>query len=126
MSTPHTTPARDARLSTLVALARLLERIEHSAQARDPGAYRLLVQRIQAVLADDLPEDGRRAVLDAFPATAEIDENLHYAQAGLSRATLDLSVATEMRTAALLARLARKTPEPNPRRGDTATGEPGR
>ena len=107
MSTPHTTPARDARLRTLVALARLLERIEHSPQVRDPGAYRLLVQRIQAALAEDLPEDGRHAVLQVFPATAEIHENLHYAQAGLTRVSLDLSVATEMRTAALLARIAK-------------------
>jgi hypothetical protein len=110
MSTPHTTPARDARLTTLAALARLLERIEHSPQPRDAGAYRLLVQRIQAVLAEDLPEDGRRAVLQAFPGTAEIQENLHYAQAGLSRAPLDLSVATEMRAAELLARVARSAP----------------
>jgi hypothetical protein len=112
MSTPHTTPARDARLATLVALARLLERIEHSPQARDAGAYRMLVQRIQAVLAEDLPGEGRRAVLDAFPATAEIHENLHYAQAGLSRAPLDLSVATEMRAADLLARVSKAAPSP--------------
>ena len=110
MPTPHTTPTREARLATLVALARLLERVEHSPQPRDAGAYRLLVQRIQAVLAEDLPEDGRRAMLEAFPATAEIHENLHYAQAGLSRAPLDLSVATELRAAGLLARVAKAAP----------------
>jgi hypothetical protein len=110
MSTPHTTPARDARLTTLVALARLLERIEQSPRARDAAAYRLLVQRIQAVLAEDLPDDGRRALLEAFPGTAEIYENLHYARAGLSRSPLDLSVATEMRAADLLARVAQAGP----------------
>ena len=89
---------------------RLLERIEHSAQARDPAAYRLLVQRIQSVLAEELPDDGRRAVLAAFPATAEIHENLHYAQAGLSRAPLDLSVTTKMRAAALLKRISKAAP----------------
>ena len=107
MTHPPLRTPRDARLDTLAALARLLERIEHSSRPRDAAAYRLLVQRIQALLAEDLPDEGRREVLKAFPATAELYENVHYAQAGLALAAIDLSVATEMRTAELLARIAK-------------------
>jgi hypothetical protein len=107
MSHPPLRSPRDARLDTVVALARLLQRIENSTRPVDPDAYRLLVRRLQAALAEDLPEAGRRAVLEAFPAAAEIYENLHYAQAGLALAPIDRSVATEMRTTELLARIAR-------------------
>ena len=120
MSHPPLRSPRDARLDTVVALARLLQRIENSTRPVDPDAYRLLVRRLQAALAEDLPEAGRRAALEAFPAAAEIYENLHYAQAGLALAPIDRSVATEMRATELLARLARAA------RGPAAAGaEPG-
>jgi hypothetical protein len=47
-------------------------------------------------------------VLGAHPAAAELYENLHYAQAGLSRSTLERSVATEMLAAQVLAKAARR------------------
>jgi hypothetical protein len=98
--------AAKTRLENLIALARLLERIETSADAVGAEQYRGLVQQIGALLEDELPHEAVEAVLAAFPATAELYENLTYDKAGLSRSPLDRSVAAEMKAAALLRKLA--------------------
>jgi hypothetical protein len=97
-----------SRLETVIALARLLERVEQSAAQVGADQYRALVRQIGLALDEDLPEDALNAVLGAHPATAEIYENRHYAQSGLSRSSLDRSVASEMETSRLLARVAKK------------------
>ena len=97
-----------SRLEQLIALGGVLERIEQRGMAVGAEQYRQLVGRIKHALEEDLPADARDAVLAAHPATAEIYENLHYAQAGLSRSSLERSVASEMRAAELLNRLRRK------------------
>jgi hypothetical protein len=96
-----------ARLETLIALARLLERVEASTRAVGAGQYRSLVRQIESLLSAPLPAPALRAILDAHPATAEIWENLHYATSGLSRASLDRSVATESLATQLLQRISR-------------------
>jgi len=106
MSRPGTEPLH-TRLETLIALARLLERVEASPAAVGAGQYRALVRRIQAALQAPLPAAAREAILKAHPATAEIYENLHYEIAGLSRSSLDRSVATEMLATQLLHKVAR-------------------
>ena len=95
------------RLEHLIALAGLLERIEQ--RRMDVGAeqYRALVVRLQRALGEELPGDALQAVLAAHPATAELYENLHYAQAGLSRAALERSVGSELQTQRLMQRLRR-------------------
>jgi hypothetical protein len=95
------------RLETLIALARLLERVEASTRAVGAGQYRSLVRQIETLLSAPLPGPALRAILDAHPATAEIWENHHYATSGLSRAPLDRSVATERLATELLQRVAR-------------------
>ena len=105
---PALTASVKTRLENLIALARLLERIE-TAAAPGVGAdqYRALVGQVAALLADaELPAQARDAVLGAFPATAELYENLTYDRAGLSRAPLDRAVAAEMQATALLHRVA--------------------
>jgi hypothetical protein len=47
-------------------------------------------------------------VLGAHPAAAELYENQHYAQSGLSRSSLERSVQSEMLASQLIARAARK------------------
>jgi hypothetical protein len=95
------------RLETLIALARLLERVEASTRAVGAGQYRSLVRQIESLLSGPLPGPALRAILDAHPATAVIWENLHYATSGLSRAPLDTSVATERLATQLLQRISR-------------------
>ena len=106
MAAPRTEPLH-TRLETLIALARLLERVEASTRAVGAGQYRSLVRQIESLLSAPLPGQALHAILDAHPATAMIWENLHYATSGLARSPLDASVATERLATELLQRVAR-------------------
>ena len=106
MAGPGTEPLH-TRLETLIALARLLERVESSPAAIGAGQYRSLVRRIGSALQAPLPGPALQAILNAHPATAEIYENLHYDTSGLSRSSLDRSVASEMLATQLIHRIAR-------------------
>jgi hypothetical protein len=97
------------RLETVIALARLLERVERTPSGASADQYRALVLQLQAALEEGLPTDALNAVLSAYPAAGEVYENMHYAVSGLSRSTLDRSVASEMATSQLLARFAARS-----------------
>ena len=95
------------RLENVIALARLLERVERSTVAPNPDQYRALVRQLGDALEADLPEEALKAVLGASPAAAELYENLHYEKSGLSRSPLDRSIQTEMLTSQTLHRIAK-------------------
>ncbi|MEO7337557.1 MAG: hypothetical protein ABIV63_13345 [Caldimonas sp.] len=102
------------RLENVIALARLLERVERSPKAPDAEQYRALIRQLGTALEGDLPHDALQAVLGAHPATAELYENLHYEKSGLSRSPLERSIGTEMATSQALHRIAqgaRNTPK---------------
>ena len=109
MAAPSTEPLH-TRLETLIALARLLERVEASPAAIGASQYRALVRRIQQALGAPLPGPALQTILNAHPATAEIYENLHYESSGLSRSSLDRSVTTEMLATQLIHKIARTVP----------------
>ncbi len=119
MATPHTpqsphfenaSPVESVqnRIETLVAMARLLDRIDGSGQAVGAGQYRAVVARLQAALSAPIPEPVLEAILSAHPGASEIYENLHYEQSGLSRSSLDRSVSTEMLATKAIASAARR------------------
>ncbi|HEY9067812.1 MAG TPA: hypothetical protein VIO33_22700 [Burkholderiaceae bacterium] len=114
MSAPKldVTPSVKNHIETLVALAGLLQRVEKT-PIEKVGAdqYRTLVRQVEAALAEEMPDAALQAVLNAYPATAEVYENVHYARSGLSRSGLDRSVASEMLASKLIAK-ARDTIEP--------------
>ncbi|MEO5695496.1 MAG: hypothetical protein ABIQ60_00010 [Burkholderiaceae bacterium] len=95
-----------SRLETVIALARLLERVERNPVQVGADQYRGLVNQLQQALAQELPEDALQAVLGAHPFTAELYENMHYAQSGLSRSSLERSIGSEMLASQALARAA--------------------
>ncbi len=97
-----------SRLETVIALARLLERVEASGVAVGADQYRALVQRLALALSQELPQDALNAVLGAHPAAAELYENLHYEQSGLSRASLERSVSSELIASQAITKAARK------------------
>ena len=97
-----------SRLENAIALARLLERIETSAVAFNADQYQALVRQLQIALAQELPHDALQAVLGAYPAAAELYENAHYGESGLSRSSLERSVGSEMLASQTIARAARK------------------
>jgi hypothetical protein len=100
-------PTVKSKLETLVALARLLEKVDHSTQALAADQYRSLIERVKALLADDLPADALNAIVAHFPATAELYENLNYAHAGLVRAPLEQAVEAERLALQAIARWRR-------------------
>jgi len=101
-----------SRLENVIALARLLERVERHPSAPHPDQYRALVRQLAEALDADLPEEALKAVFGAYPASGEVYENRHYARSGLSRAPLERSIQTEMVTAQLLRRVAAKDWKP--------------
>src|SRR5262245_44596406 len=84
-----------SRLHTVVALADLLESVETGTARATAEGYRLLVQRLQLALAHDFPVDALLAVLNQYPATSDLYENMHYEHSGLFRAPLRSSVSSE-------------------------------
>ena len=96
------------KLETVVALAHLLECVETGTASASADGYRCLVLRLQAALSEDIPAEALQAILTAYPATAQLVENLHYGHSGLSRAPLEKSVSSELLAKQVLARAARR------------------
>lgn len=92
-------------LLSLVRLAQLLESVEH--RAVDPHQYRLLAERLGAELREHQGHEMLAGLLDHFPAAAELYENLQYGHAGLVRAPLEMSLASELAARSLLERVRR-------------------
>lgn len=101
---PHETVK--SRLENVIALARLLDRVEASAVKINANQYQVLVHKLKVALAQELPHDALQAVLGAHPAAAELYENQHYAESGLSRSSLERSVGSEMLASQAIARAA--------------------
>ncbi len=96
------------RLEAVIALAQLLERVEARPTSITAAQYRTLVQRLGIALAQEMPAEALQAVLGSHPAAAEVYENLHYAQSGLSRSPLERSVESEKLARQVLERAARR------------------
>lgn len=93
------------RLVPLAAMARLLEKLDRSSEPVDPAQYRHVVQRLQSLMAECPVDDALHAVLEVFPAAAELYENLHYEHAGLCRAPLERSLTSEAAAREAIGRL---------------------
>ena len=84
------------RIENLVAMARLLERVDADPALVGAGQYQALVRKVQSLLEDpELPDAALRAILGASGACATLYENLHYDRSGLSQSPLDAAVASE-------------------------------
>lgn len=97
-----------AKLETVIALARLLEHVERSPLKVGADQYQALVHRLKTALAEKLPEEALNAVLGAHPATAELYENMHYEHSGLCRSPLERSINAETLAVQTLARFSKK------------------
>jgi hypothetical protein len=94
-----------SELLPLARLAHLLQALEGQARAADPHQYRLLVDRLTAELREHQGHEALPGLLDHFPAAAMVYENLQYAHAGLCRASLELSLTSELAARELLGRV---------------------
>ena len=93
IATPRSAPAS---LTVILTLARLLERLERSSSPIGADQYRSVVLHLCAALREMQAEIPVQDVLTAYPATAELYENLNYDHAGLCRAPLEASLASEL------------------------------
>jgi hypothetical protein len=106
----NTSPA-NANMN-LVVLAQMLERLDRSAQAVDAEQYRTVASRLAAEL-DAAPRDAALdRVLEAFPAAAQLYENLNYRHAGLCRSPMDAALAAELAARAAIDGARRKPAQP--------------
>ena len=109
MRAMDTTATTRTHLAVAHALAQLLERLERSSVAVDPGQFRDVVRRLSVELVALQGEPALDALLRASPATAELYENLNYQAAGLCRSDLDRSLQAELAARAALRHAARRT-----------------
>lgn len=78
------------------SLAHLLEHIEHSGGPISAHQYQKVALALKAALSDSLPEAAMATLLEKYPAAAEIHESMNYETAGLSRASLESNVSSEV------------------------------
>ncbi len=89
----------------LLTLAQLMERMERRLVPMAADQYRSVVAHLSKELAEVPPGEDLDFLLQAFPATAELYENLQYAHAGLCRSPLDASLEAELQARNVLKRL---------------------
>lgn len=80
----------------LVALARMLERLERSSTPVDADQFRFVVEHLKAELGAATHDAALEAVLATFPQAAELYENMQYEHAGLCRTPLEAATAAEI------------------------------
>jgi hypothetical protein len=91
-----TAASLQSRIENLVAMARLLERVDADPALIGAQQYQALARKVGTLLDDaELPDSALRAILGASPACATLYENLHYDRSGLSQTSLDAAVASE-------------------------------
>jgi hypothetical protein len=99
------------RLRVLVTLAKLLERLEHSAVRVSAEQYRSVTEHLVRELAAVEHDGTFEKLLTVFPAMAELYENEYYEHAGLCRSPLDASLAAELEAKNVLIRAAKAMPQ---------------
>ncbi|MDM0049547.1 hypothetical protein [Variovorax sp. J22R115] len=101
------TPAHKTDLAVTHVLAQLLERLEHSAVPMGAEQYRSVVMHLVEEFRDVEPGAQLGQLLDAYPAAAEVYENMNYQFAGLCRSALDTSLSAELAAKSAIERAMR-------------------
>ena len=101
------TVAIPAELTVVVALAKLFQRLDAQPAAVSPDQYRAVAQRLGEALQQAPAGPPLDAVLRAFPAVAELYENLQYAHAGLCRSPLEAGLNAELAARQAIGRAAK-------------------
>lgn len=102
-----TTTHTASELAVAGLLAPLLQRLEASREPVGADQYRSVVRHLSEQLRAHQDHPGLAALLDAYPAAAELYENLNYAHAGLCRSPLEVSLNAELKARATLDKAAR-------------------
>lgn len=105
---------RKTDLTVIVTLARLLERLDASAEAVGAEQYRSVVRGLATELQALQNGEALQAVLRAHPSAAELYENLYYQHAGLCRSPLELALDAEIEAKQVLNRAAKTAAQSKP------------
>lgn len=103
MNTTKPLPTKE-NLAITHVLADLLERLEHSSVPVGAEQYRSVVTHLVNEFGDVKAGTALGALLDNYPAAAELYENINYELAGLCRSSLDQSLAAENEAKAVIRR----------------------
>lgn len=105
----NTTDSRliPSHLQVVLVLARLLQRLESRPRGVSADQYRDVAGRLAHALGEVPADRTLQAILDAYPAAAELYENLNYRHAGLCRSPLELALGTEMAAREAIGKAAR-------------------
>jgi len=104
-TTQRVTPK--ARLAVAHLLAQLLERLDRSAEPVGAEQYRSVVRHLAEEFEELQSYPGLSPLLDAYPSSAELYENLNYRHAGLCRSPLEHSLDAELQARQLIERARR-------------------
>ncbi len=91
------TPTAPARLAVAVLLSQLLQRLDHSQVSVGAEQYRSVARHLAEEFEQLASDPLLSQLLDAYPAAAELYENLNYRHAGLCRSPLDVALDAEQR-----------------------------
>jgi hypothetical protein len=97
-------------MDNAVELALLLEKVERTASPAKANLYQVIVHQLRRVLVRGLQANDLECLLEAFPAAAELFENIHFQQLGLSRAPVLNAAYSAAMTKRLMARLVKPLP----------------
>jgi len=104
---PQTTPSpkstqRLAELQPIAALAKILQEVEAGGYAGHAEQYQHVASQLSQLLADVEPDEILYSIFNAYPAAAELYENVRYAHAGLCLHDIDAAIKAETAAAELL------------------------
>lgn len=99
----------NARLAVAHLLAQLLERLERSAVPVGAEQYRSVVRHLVGEFDELASDQALSRLLDAYPAAAQLYENLNYQHAGLCRSPLEPSLDAELLARKAIERARRTT-----------------
>lgn len=88
---------RIAQLQPVAALANMLQQLENRIAATGAGAdqYREVAEQLSTLLRRNEPDNLLYQVLSAFPAAAELYENVRFEYAGLCLHQIDQAASAE-------------------------------
>ena len=109
MNATQTTPISRADTFVLRVLAALLQRLDDSAVTVDAEQYRSVVSRLANEMQAVASNHELAGILDAYPAAAELYENINYQHAGLCRSALDTALAAEQQAVAAVSQAMGKS-----------------
>ena len=105
-SRPHGHPPsgeRIAQLQPIAALARVLQELESAGNQAHPQQYQAVASRLSGLLENVEPDALLYQVLSAFPAAAELYENVRFEHAGLCLHDIEQVAQAEQATRDALA-----------------------